>query len=161
MCQQRTNVDTEPLLVPAHRSSDTTVSKSDLECSASGWDDGVAEVRGVHRTFTGVIWDMPVALSRGRRPVINGHLIWPLNLAADVHTGRFARRMGSRAATAGTFRIGSMSGAQPARMARCSTPWPLRRGTSGQIGSSRIGHQKSLMRVPPVSSFYFTQPNVL
>ena len=57
----------------------------DVKCSAEACDVGVAGLRGAHLTFTGFICDMPVALGCGRRPVVNGHLVRALTLAADDH----------------------------------------------------------------------------
>ena len=56
-----------------------------VKCSAEGFGVGVAGPRGAQLTFKGFICDMPVAAGRGRRPVVNGHLIRALTLAADGH----------------------------------------------------------------------------
>ena len=45
--------------------------------------EDLTESRRAHRTFMGMIWNMPGGVGRGRRPVTNGHLFGPLTLAAN------------------------------------------------------------------------------
>ena len=83
-----------------------------------GWDEAVAGLRGVGRTFTGITYDVPVGAGRGRRPVTNGHLIRAPTLAANFGVDVLLFITCHWVKIPGTFKKSAMTDAKRVRTTR-------------------------------------------
>ena len=82
------------------------------------WDVAVGGPQELHRTFTGIVWDVPVGIGGGRRPVANGHPTGALTLVASMHLEVSLCRGSTRRGSSGTFEMDIMADTQLAWTSR-------------------------------------------